>query len=533
MITNKSHRVVSSLILALASITSACGASDISMRPKTSDDGATASEFAISSLPEDVAAKYPPEMLDASAQWPSPGRDYSNSRYTTQSRISSKNLESLEAVGTVQTPGQGGYGNLSTTPLIIGEVGYVQDLASNVTAFDVATGATLWKHTYDLFQIGPNGVSAGYGRLYVAKGSEEVASLDISTGDELWTTKIINTASTGISIQPQVADSKVFVASIPISTRGIYTPGDRGIIYALDAKTGEVVWEFDTIKDPDFWGHPEINSGGGSWGPPTVDPQRSSVYFAVANPAPFPGTPEFPNGSSRPGDNLFTESIVSLDITTGELKWYHQVKPHDIFDLDMLYTMLYHGNDPGGSDDILVATGKNGLIVGIDPDTGDELYRTPVGKHLNDDLEELSQETLIYPGTYGGVISPPALADGIVYAAVLNAPSHLKPDEAHYEGSEFGTEPGEVVAVDARTGAQLWSTKVDGDPFGGTIVVNDLVFTATFQAQIYALDRYSGRILRVIEAPGGINGWAAASGSELLWPVGMANPGQVVIYAPK
>ena len=156
------------------------------------------------------------------------------------------------------------------------------------------------------------------------------------------------------------------MSTVPISIGGIYAGGDRGIIHALDAETGETTWRFDTVASPDLWGNPTVNSGGGAWYPPAIDPGRSLVYWGVANPAPFPGTPEFPNGSSRPGANLYTDSVVALDIATGELRWFDQVHPHDLFDRDLVHTLVAR---PPGRTEVVVGAGKGAVVVGIDPDT--------------------------------------------------------------------------------------------------------------------------------------------------------------------
>jgi outer membrane protein assembly factor BamB len=173
---------------------------------------------------------------------------------------------------------------------------------------------------------------------------------------------------------------------------------------------------------------------------------------------------------------------------------------------------------------VLVSAGKGGVIVGHDVETGDIVWRTEVGVHRNDELTELDGPTEIWPGTFGGVITPPAAHDGVVYAATLNAPTELSPDIPAYIGSEIGTAPGEVAAVDAGTGELLWSTEVAGDPLGGATVVGDLVFTATFQGRLYALARDDGEIVWEREAPGGINGWPAVAGGEIFWPVGLSDP---------
>jgi glucose dehydrogenase len=242
------------------------------------------------------------------------------------------------------------------------------------------------------------------------------------------------------------------------------------------------------------------------------------LYIGVANPAPFVGTPKFPNGSSRPGPNLYTDSTLALNPTNGHLAWYYQATPHDLFDRDFVHTMVV--TLPGTSRHIVIGTGKGGVVVGMDPSTGKALWRTPVGIHHNDNLTALTGPTTVFPGTYGGVLTPPASAGGQVFVATLNAPNTLRPDRLTYTGGEIGTNPGDVVAIDAATGRQLWDTKVAGDPTGGVTVVNDLVLTATVQGTIYALSRTTGHIVWQRTAPGGINGWMSVSGNTIVVPVG-------------
>ncbi|HEY6531465.1 MAG TPA: PQQ-binding-like beta-propeller repeat protein, partial [Acidimicrobiales bacterium] len=216
----------------------------------------------------------------------------------------------------------------------------------------------------------------------------------------------------------------------------------------------------------------------------------------------------------------------ALDVHTGELRWYHQVHPHDLFDRDLVHTLIARTADGP----VTVATGKGAVAVGLDPDTGELRWSASVGHHENDELTELSGPTLVAPGTYGGVISPPATADGVVYLAVVDAPATLEPDQTAYFGAEMGQNDGSVVAIDATTGEIAWETAVPGDPLGGVLVVNDLVLTATLQGMIVALDRASGEIVWRQPAPGGINGWMTAAGDMLFVPVGQADPSQLVAY---
>jgi outer membrane protein assembly factor BamB len=462
----------------------------------------------------------PPEATTFAADWPLPGRDHGNSRAATGSRITTETVDQLAEAWSTSLEGIGSIGNAATTPLILGDRVVVQDLASNVRVFDRDTGELVWEHRVDLTTVGPNGVAVGWGRVYAAEGTERVMALDMESGDELWSVEIVDTPTAGIDIQPQVAAGLVLVSTVPVSLDGQYAGGDRGVLHALDAETGDVVWRFDTVEGDDLWGDPEVNSGGGAWYPPAVDPDAGLVYWGIANPAPFPGTAEAPNGASRPGPNLYTESVVALDLQTGELEWFSQVFEHDLFDRDHVHTMLV----PTGEEVVLVSTGKGGVVVGHDLATGDIEWRTPVGIHRNDDLTELTGPTEMWPGTFGGVITPPAHADGVVYVATLNAPTTLSPDSPAYIGSELGEAPGEVVAVDATDGAVLWSTEVPGDPLGGATVVGDLVFTGTFQGTLYALARDDGEIVWEHEAPGGLNGWPAVADDLVVWPIGLADP---------
>src|SRR5690606_7088295 len=166
----------------------------------------------------------------------------------------------------------------------------------------------------------------------------------------------------------------------------------------------------------------------------------------------------------------------------------------------LIHSLLVDVREGGRTRRIVVATGKGGKVIGHDIDTGATLWTTPVGIHQNDDLTALEGPTEVLPGTFGGVLTPPSTADGIVYVATLNAPSILEPDVPEILGGNVGTMDGQVVAIDARDGRIVWDVFVPGDPLGGTTVVNDLVWTATLQGQIIALDRATGATVWIYDA---------------------------------
>ncbi|HKY16434.1 MAG TPA: PQQ-binding-like beta-propeller repeat protein [Microthrixaceae bacterium] len=483
------------------------------------DDDQTA--FPTSTTTTTVPDGSPQELLDHHDDWVLPGRDYDNSRATFDAEIDSRSAPRLTQAWAAELKGP-----LSTVPIVVGEVVYLQDGTGTITVLHRDDGTVKWSSKPYGFNIGPFGVAVANGRVF-GVSSKAVVALDAETGGELWAREITATPSGGVGIQPTVFDDMVLASTVPVSIGGIYQGGDRGVLHALDAATGDVRWTFDTVDSPDVWGNPEVNSGGGAWYPPSVDPARGLVYWGVANPAPFPGTAEYPNGSSRPGPNLYTESTVALDIDTGELRWYHQAIPHDLFDRDMVHTLIAR---PPGDGEVVIGTGKGGIVVGIDPESGEPLWRTEVGDHENDQLTALDGPTMVTPGTYGGVLTPPATAEGIVYAAVINAPAKLKPDETAYFGAEFDQADGEVVAIDARTGKVVWDVDVPGDPLGGVTVVNDLVLTALFDGTVLALDRETGEEVWRTEAAGGINGWMAVVDDTIYVPVGHADPPQLVAY---
>jgi outer membrane protein assembly factor BamB/mono/diheme cytochrome c family protein len=471
----------------------------------------------------------PPE-LEVVGDWPLANGDYLGHRAVPDSPITSETVGDLELAWTYEAPGGGTFGNFPTNPIVAGDAVYVGDLTTRVRAVDRETGEERFVVGDDAAIFGPTGVGIGWGQLYGTKGDGEgrgtvLVAYDAETGDEVWETDLGGNGG-DLNMQPTAYDGLVFA-----STAG-YGAGTQATIYALDAETGDIVWDFVVIEDPDLWGNPELNSGGGVWYPPTIDVERNIAYFGTGNPYPFPGAEGFPNGSSRPGDNRWTDSIVALDIDTGELAWAHQAIPHDIFDRDAMLTTRVDVEIDGEDRELAISTGKLGVIFGLDADTGERVWRTEVGTHENDELTEIDGPTTVYPGSLGGVQTPLAVADGTIYACVMNAPTtYAGPEETSYGFTvELGTADSELVAIDAATGEIDWTVDLDGDAFGGATVAGDLVFTSTFGGEILALDRETGETVWSYDAPGGINGWPAIAGDELYVPVGMANPPQLLAF---
>ncbi len=464
----------------------------------------------------------PPEVADSAQDWPLPNKDYENSRSTFDSRINSGNVANLSVAWSFPIPGMSAFGAAASNPIIVGDKVYLQDLKCNVFCLDLQTGEVLWSKLYNVSNVvGPNGPAVGLGKVFVASDLYNITALDGETGEEIWRTKLSDIATTGIDIQPVVYDGLVYVSTVPGTGDIFYAPGGIGVIYALDAETGEVVWSFSTVDSDDLWGHPEVNSGGGAWYPPAVDTQTGLTFWGIGNPAPFPGTKEWPSGTSRPGPNLYTDSILALDHKTGELVWFRQVLAHDLFDLDFqISPILAEQNISGSAQSVVFGAGKMGKVYAFNRSTGEILWSTVVGRFdETSQLDVLPNETIsIFPGTLGGVETPMAYSNGLLFVPVVNRFTNWTPSSRN--SSPISDATGELVAIDASNGKIHWIRYFDSMALGGATVVNDLVFTAELNGTIHALKADSGEELFTYQAPAGINAWPAVAGDLIVWPAG-------------
>ncbi|MDX6601280.1 MAG: quinohemoprotein ethanol dehydrogenase [Solirubrobacterales bacterium] len=451
-----------------------------------------------------------------------PGVDAANTRNPTSS-IESSNVSSLSVAWTAPIPGTSNFGSYASTPVIDKGVIYSQDLASNVQALSLDSGEVLWTATFEQPDVGPNGIVVAEGKVFGATPTEAFA-LDQKTGEQLWSKALTRNRHEGIDMAPGYQDGMVYVSTVPLNTSELYEGGGAGILWALDAKTGKKKWHFDTVPTT-LWGDPKVNSGGGVWYPPAFD-GKGSMYFGVGNPAPFPGTSEHPFGSSRPGPNLYTNSLVKLDAKTGKLDWYHQVTPHDIYDWDFQGPPILM--DAGGKP-IVVAAGKSGIVLAADPKTGKVIWQVTVGKHNGHDDDgllamrgeesKIDTPSTVYPGSLGGVISPMSTDGSLVFVPVVNSPVTIL---SGAEKQEPGTASGEIVALDAATGKLKWKEELASPAFGATTAVNDLVFATTYEGSLSAFDAKTGQVVWRESLPAGTNSGVMAEGDTLIAPAGVA-----------
>lgn len=295
-----------------------------------------------------------------------------------------------------------------------------------------------------------------------------------------------------------------------------------GILWALDAKTGKKVWSFDTVPS-ELWGHRDVNFGGGMSFAPAFDGE-GAMYIGVGSPGPVPGNERFPWGSSRPGPNIYTDSVVKLNAKTGKLQWYYQVTPHAICSWPVISPTLVNV----GGRRLVIAGSVAGVVVALDSRTGQLVWRRSVGIHngydndgliaMRGEFSKLKVPRTVYPGRLGGVAAPLASNGTAVFASVINHATRL---ESQVAASEVGPYKGEIVALDAATGAIRWTHEFSSAPFGPPTTVNDLVLATASEGLVYALDDKTGREVWSAELPAGINAGLAVSGDTLLAPAGV------------
>lgn len=463
-----------------------------------------------------------------------PNGDTSNTRYT-QGPINSGNVSQLQTAWTLPLTAKSQYGSYSASPIVSGGAMFSQDLASNVQAINVKTGKVIWTKKFESPDQGPNGLVVAGGRVFGATATSAFA-LDEKTGEQVWSVTLVRNEHEGIDMAPGYHNGVVYVSTVPGNNEKFYGGGGVGILWALEAGTGKKLWHFDVAPES-LWGQESVNSGGGLWYSPAFD-NEGGMYVGTANPAPFPGTEQSPWGSSRPGPNLYTDAIVKLNASTGKVEWHYQQTPHDLYDWDLQDPPIL--TDAKGRREV-IASGKSGWVIALDPHSGRVLWKRTVGIHNghdNDGMYAMKREysrlrlpETVYPGELGGVIAPMATNGTTVFVPVVN---HAVTFNNQTEPQENGPITGELVALDAATGAVRWSRKFPAAAFGATTAVNDLVFATTFEGALYAFDASNGHLAWETKLPASTNTGVAVAGDTLIAPAGLATGSgqtpQIVAY---
>jgi len=507
-----------------------------SSTPHASASGCSASHGAAGAANSAAAGS---ASQGVAAGWTLPNADMQNTR-DVASAVTASDVAHLgvawcvpiESTGLAKSAGiTDGY---STTPVVVNGVVYTQDIESNVMAIKLATGKVLWTHNYSSDNGGPDGVNVAGGVVYAATNHAAVA-LSAATGKQLWSRTLIGNNHEGIDMAPGYRDGTVYVSTVPVNpTVGEYLGGGKGILWALNANTGAPEWSFDQVQN--LWGNPAVNSGGGLWEPPSFDAQ-GNIYIAVANPGPIGegGWPTgYPLASSRPGPNLYTDSVVKLS-PAGKLLWYYQLTPHDLYDWDLQNSPVL---TTAGDQPVVIDGGKAGILIELNAQTGKLLWKLPVGVHTGHDNDGLLTEHLtptspnplpakytLEPGALGGIETPLASNGSVVYAAVNDVPFSMTNIAPAESGKTFAASiakgTGEMVAVNQDTGKIIWDDKLPSSPYGAATVTNDVVFTTTYSGYLYAFNATTGAILLRTPLSSGSNAPVAVDGDYVLVGAGL------------
>ena len=476
------------------------------------------------------------------AAWTLPGGNLQNTRDVT-SAITASNVAQLgvawcvpiESTGEAQSAGvTDGY---STTPVVVNGVVYLQDMESNVMAIKIATGKVLWRHNYSSPNGGPDGVNVAGGNVYAAT-NHVVVALSSATGKQLWSRTLIGNDHEGIDMAPGYNNGTVYVSTVPVNPAvGQYLGGGKGILWALNAATGAPEWSWDEVQN--LWGDPALNSGGGLWDPPSFDAQ-GNLYIGIANPGPIgqSGWPKgYPWGTSRPGPNLYTDSVVKLS-PQGKLLWYYQLTPHDLYDWDLQNSPLL---TTANGQPVVIDGGKAGILIELNAQTGKLIWKLPVGVHsgpqdaglLTENATPTSSITLpaeftLEPGVFGGIESQLASNGSTVFAAVNNLGLPMTVKGAAESSSAFSASiakaTGEMVAVSQGTGKIIWDDKLPSTPYGAATLTNDVVFTTTYSGYLYAFNAATGAILLKTPLSSGSDAPVAVDGDYVLVGAGVQVP---------
>jgi PQQ-dependent dehydrogenase (methanol/ethanol family) len=480
-----------------------------------------------------------------SASWPSYGRDQTNQRYSPLSQISTANAGRLTLAWRYRT---GIPHAFEASPLVLDGVMYVSTPLNHVIALDAATGRKRWEHAETLSTTvhccGPvnRGVAVYGGRVYTGTLDGRLVALDARTGRRSWEVRVgDNERGYAVDGAPVAADGKVIVG-ISGAEYGI-----RGFVTAYDAETGRLVWRFHTIPSPaegGWWGkwsatdpfgtdlHRDLarehadsaryadtwKTGGGSvWQAPAIDRELGLVIFGVGNPSPDL------DGSIRPGDNLYTGSVVAVELGTGRLKWYFQELPHDTWDLDAVSpVVLFDLPGQGGGAPIKAAAqaGKTGWVYVLDRATGKPIRRSDAFVPQENLFARPTPDGVrMLPGANGGSEwSAPAYSPetGYLYVLGLHQPMlyKVKPEPleppAFWLGGAFYSngEPqhGVFSAVDLANGRIAWQERLAEPMIGGALATaGGLVFVGTKDKQFLAFDARTGRRLWRYDARAGVN----------------------------
>jgi PQQ-dependent dehydrogenase (methanol/ethanol family) len=470
---------------------------------------------------------------------------YSQQRFFPGNQINTGNVSKLKPAFMFQTQV---LESMETAPVVIDGVMFLTTSYNHIHAIDATTGKEFWHYKHKMGPItvyccGPNnrGIAALDGMVYMATLDAKLVALDMKTGEVKWETQIADPEK-GYSetMAPLAVDGKILIGT----NGGEY--GIRGFVKAFDAKTGAEAWTFHTIPETghegvwaknDATGRDMLRNidaekqelaanggdfyqtlGGGVWMTPAVDLATRTIYFTVGNPSPDL------YGDIRPGDNLYTDSIVAVDLDSGAYKAHFQYVAHDVWDLDAVSPPVItqaKGKD-GKMQKVVIHGGKTGHVYVHDAKSLD-LIRFSEAMVPQENMWTLptTEGARMLVGANGGVEWSPMAVNpqlGMAYAANLHQPMTYHVEQAAYPGGDklwlggaFKTIPsekqwGRLAAVNLNTGKVAWKADTDQPLMGGALATGGgLVFTGEGNGAFNAYDAKNGKKLWSFQAGAGVN----------------------------
>ena len=476
------------------------------------------------------------------SNWAIYGHDYTNQRFSPLAQITTANVGSLKMAWMYQT-GISRLGSFENSPTVVDGVMYVTTPYNTAMAVDARTGQQIWRYehkpsiTAPIYCCGPNnrGVAISGNSVFMGTLDARLVALDSKTGAVKWDVEVADPeAGYSLTIAPLIVDNFVIVGSSGAEY------GIRGFVKAYNKDDGKLAWTFYTLPDKGWegnfsektgegedlkrdipaekaamaqYGDAWKRGGGSVWMTPAYDPASHNIFFAVGNPSPDL------DGTVRPGDNLYTESIVAVDARTGEYKWHYQEVPHDVWDFDAtsppVIVKLKNGKTA------VAEAGKTAFVYVLDAETGKLIRKSEeFNRHENYFVQPTAEGVRMLPGANGGSEwSPTAVNPNLGYMYVLgleqpmNYITHSAPLEKGklWLGSAFKAVPGEkqfgtFTAINLNTGKRAWQVKTDQPMIGGALATaGNLVFTGEGNGHFNAYDARTGKTLWSFSAGAGCN----------------------------
>lgn len=450
---------------------------------------------------------------DSDGDWVYVDHDLAGTRYSHLKQITTKNVSQLVKACEYSFPDKE---PSQTAPIVAAGRMYLTT-AHYTVAVDGADCHLIWSSTWTPREHEPlnthRGAALADGKIIRGTDDGFLLALDAGDGHTLWVKQIADPKEGYfISMPPLVHGGLIYIGPAGSETAA------QGWVGAFRIRDGEQVWRFNIVpKDgepgADTWGPDPAareHGGGNLWTPMSFDLQRNRLYVPGGNAAPDL------YDNDRPGDNLYTNSLIALDATTGHLAWYRQFIPHDVHDYDVSHVApVFKTAINGSTRNVIASTGKDGLLRLLDRDSKDLIYSVPFTNRVNVEAPVTTTPVRVCPGTLGGqewngsayyarqnLLIVPATDWCAEFSKDTTAPD---PQKEHTHGFYFGGQTkfdpwsaarGRLTAFDASTGHETWRYDAAKPLVAGvTATAGDLIFTGELSGDLLALDARSGKLL--------------------------------------